>query len=338
VKEYMAANHIAGTLRYYGTPAEEGGSGKVYMVRDGLFKDVDVVLHWHPGDRNSVNSGGMLAVASARFTFHGIAAHAAMAPERGRSALDAIMLMGNGIEFMREHVPSNSRMHYIITKGGVAPNIVPDLAQMDLVARNPSNTVLEEIWGRILKISQGAALMTGTTVEVTDIRGDANIIGNDALAPVAQKNLEEVGGFTMSETEKAFAVELQKTLSIDTVPSLDQTHLIEPLRPVDPNAPSASTDVGDVSWTVPTIGFTTATFVPGVAPHTWQASASAGMSIGQDGMVVASKALALTAIDLFSNPALVQAARADFDRKLTGKTYHSFIPAGQKPPINYRDN
>jgi aminobenzoyl-glutamate utilization protein B len=338
VKEYMAANHFAGTLRYYGTPAEEGGSGKVYMVRDGLFKDVDVVLHWHPGDRNSVNNGGMLAVTSAKFTFHGIAAHAAMAPERGRSALDAVMLMGNGIEFMREHVPSNSRMHYIITKGGAAPNIVPDLAQMDLVARHPSNTVLEDIWGRILKISQGAALMTGTTVEVTDIRSDANIIGNDALAPVAQKNLEEVGGFTMNEAEKVFAVELQKTLSIDTVPSLDETHLIEPLRPVDPNAPSASTDVGDVSWSVPTIGFTTATFVPGVAPHTWQASASAGMSIGQDGMVVASKALALTAIDLFSSPALVQAARADFDRKLTGKTYHSFIPAGQKPPINYRDN
>jgi aminobenzoyl-glutamate utilization protein B len=140
----------------------------------------------------------------------------------------------------------------------------------------------------------------------------------------------------MSETEKAFAVELQKTLSIDTLPSLDETHLIEPLRPVDLNEPSASTDVGDVSWAVPTIGFTTATFVPGVAPHTWQASA--GMSIGQNGMVVGSKALALTAIDLFSNPALVQAARADFDRKLTGKTYHSAIPAGQKPPINYRDN
>jgi len=142
----------------------------------------------------------------------------------------------------------------------------------------------------------------------------------------------------LTEAEKAFAVEIQKTLNIDTVPSLDATHLIEPLRPVDLNAPSASTDVGDVSWTVPTIGFITATFVPGVAPHTWQASALAGMSIGQDGMVVASKALALTAVDLFSNPALVQAARADFDRKLTGKTYRTFIPAGQKPPINYRDN
>lgn len=338
VKEYMVAHHVSGTLRYYGTPAEEGGSGKVFMLRAGLFKDVDVVLHWHPGDQNSVNNGGMLAVLSARFTFHGVAAHAAMAPERGRSALDAVMLMGNGIEFMREHVPSNSRIHYIITKGGVAANIVPDLAQMELMARNPSNTVLADIWDRILKISQGAALMTGTTVEVTDVLSDANIIGNDALAPVAQKNLEEVGGFTISDTEKAFAVELQKTLSIDTVPSLDQTDLIEPLRPVDPNAPSASTDVGDVSWNVPTIGFETATFVPGVAAHTWQAAASAGMSIGQNGMVVASKALALTAIDLFSNPALVQAARADFDRKLTGKTYRSFIPAGEKPPINYRDH
>jgi aminobenzoyl-glutamate utilization protein B len=209
-----------------------------------------------------VTNGGMLAVTSARFTFHGIAAHAAMAPDRGRSALDAVMLMGNGIEFMREHVPSNSRVHYIIyqggvaTKGGVAPNIVPDLAQMDLMARNPSNTMLEDIWSRILQISQGAALMTGTTVEVTYIRGDANIIANDALAPVVQKNLEEVGGFTMSETEKAFAVELQKTPSIDTLPSLDETHLIEPLRPVDLNEPSASTDVGDVSWAVPTIGFT----------------------------------------------------------------------------------
>jgi len=338
VKQYMVANHIAGTLRYYGTPAEEGGSGKVYMVRDGLFKDVDVVLHWHPGDRNAVNNGGMLAVMSAKFTFHGIAAHAAMAPERGRSALDAVMLMGNGIEFMREHIPSNSRIHYIISKGGVAPNVVPDLAQMDLMARNPSNTTLQGIWDRILKISQGAALMTGTTVDVTDVGSDANIIGNDALAPVAQKNLEEVGGYTLDASQKEFALQLQKTLGTETVPALDLTKMIEPLRPVDLNAPSASTDVGDVSWTVPTIGFTAATFVPGVAAHTWQAAASAGMSIGQDGMVIASKALALTAVDLFMTPSLVAAAHADFQKQLQGKTYESAIPPTQKPLIGYRDN
>jgi len=336
VKEYMAANHVSGTLRYYGTPAEEGGSGKVYMVRDGLFKDVDVVLHWHPSDSNEVNNGGALAVISAKFTFHGVAAHAAMAPDRGRSALDAVMLMGNGIEFMREHVPSNTRIHYIVSKGGVAPNIVPDLAQMDLMARNPSNSTLAEIWARILNVAKGAALMTGTTLNVEDIGSDANIIGNDALAPVAQRNLEEVGGYTMDAAQREFALSLQKTLGIDTVPSLDQTKEIEPLRPFDPNAPSASTDVGDVSWAVPTIGFGAATFVPGVAAHTWQAAASAGMSIGQDGMVVASKALALTAVDLFTTPALVQAAKADFDKKLAGKKYFTAIPPDQKPLIDYR--
>jgi aminobenzoyl-glutamate utilization protein B len=306
------------------------------MVRDGLFQDVDVVLHWHPGDRNDIINGGLLAVDSAKFTFHGIAAHAAFAPDRGRSALDAVMLMGNGIEFMREHVPSNTRIHYIITKGGVAPNVVPDLAQLDLMARNPSNGTLDGIWDRILKIAQGAALMTGTTLEVTDVGSDANIIGNDALAPVAQKNLEEVGGYTMNAEQKKFALQLQTTLGIENVPSLDLTSEIQPLRPVDPNAPSASTDVGDVSWVVPTIGFSAATFVPGVAAHTWQATASTGMSIGQDGMIVASKALALTAVDLFASPQLIAAARADFAKKMAGKNYQSIIPAGQKPLLNYR--
>ena len=147
------------------------------MVRAGLFKDVDVVLHWHPADRNGVTNGGQLAVISAKFTFHGVAAHAAMAPDRGRSALDAVMLMGNGIEFLREHVPSNTRIHYIISKGGVAPNIVPDLAQMDLMARSPSNTTLEGHVGPHRRSRKGAALMTGTTVEMTDIGSDADIIG-----------------------------------------------------------------------------------------------------------------------------------------------------------------
>jgi aminobenzoyl-glutamate utilization protein B len=140
----------------------------------------------------------------------------------------------------------------------------------------------------------------------------------------------------MDDTQMAFALRLQKTLGTDTVPNLDLTSIIEPLRPVDPNAPSASTDVGDVSWTVPTIGFSTATFVPGVAAHTWQATASTGMSIGQDGMIIASRALAITAVDLFANPALIAAAKADFEHKMAGKTYQSPIPAGQKPLLNYR--
>ena len=337
-KDFMAEHHIAGTLRYYGTPAEEGGSGKIYMVRAGLFKDVDVVLHWHPADRNAVNNGGALAVTSARFTFHGVAAHAAMAPDRGRSALDAVMLMGNGIEFLREHVPASTRIHYVITKGGVAPNVVPDLAEMDLMARSPYNETLDGIWARIVKIANGAALMTETTVEVRNIGSDANIIPNDALAPVAQKNLELVGGYKMDASQIEFATNLQKSLPPGGALSLDQTNIILPLRPFDPNAPSASTDVGDVSWNVPTIGFGAATFVPGVAAHTWQAAASAGMSIGQDGMVIASKALALTAVDLFMTPGLVAAAQQDFHKQLQGKTYESAIPLTQKPLIGYRDN
>jgi aminobenzoyl-glutamate utilization protein B len=338
VKETMEKQHISGTLRYYGTPAEEGGSGKVYMVRDGLFKDVDVVLHWHPSDHNAVTNGGALAVISAKFTFHGVASHAAVAPDRGRSALDAVMLMGNGIEFMREHVPSNTRIHYIITKGGVAPNVVPDLSEMYLMARNPSMTILNGIWARIVKIAQGAELMTETKLDVKIISSDSNIVANDVLAAVAQKNLEEVGGYALNGEQKEFAIHLQKSLSPEAVKNLDTTGLVQPLRPVDPNAPSASTDVGDVSWTVPTIGFVAATFVPGVSAHTWQAAATAGMSIGQDGMVVASKALALTAIDLFRNPQLVVNAKTEFDRQMQGKKYESAIPANQKPLLDYREN
>ena len=336
LKEYMENNRVAGTLRYYGTPAEEGGDGKVYMVRAGLFRDVDVVLHWHPADRNAVANGGALAITSAKFLFHGIAAHAAFAPERGRSALDAVMLMGTGIEFMREHIPSNARIHYIVSNGGAAPNIVPDTAELFLYARSPSLDTLDGIWGRIVKIGQGAAMMTETTLDVKILGSDNNIVANDALAKVAQKNLDEVGGFRYTAQEEHFAEELQRSLPPGGARDPGSTASIEPLRPFNPNEPAASTDVGDVSWNVPTIGFIAATFVPGVVPHTWQAAACAGMSIGQKGMLVAAKALALTGADLFSNPQLIQDAKKDFDRQLAGKTYKSEIPAGQKPPLDYR--
>ena len=337
LKEYMERNHVARTLRLYGTPAEEGGDGKVYMIRAGLFRDVDVVLQWHPANENAVANGGMLAINSARFLFHGVAAHAAMAPDRGRSALDAVMLMGNGVEFLREHIPSNSRVHYIITNGGAAPNIVPDTAELYLYARNPSSVVLGGIWNRILKIGQGAALMTETTLEVKDVGGDANVLPNDALAKLAQRNLEEVGGSRYAAEEKHFAEELQKSLPAGGAGELDSTASIQPLRRSDPNEPAASTDVGDVSWNVPTIGFIAATFVPGVAAHTWQAAACAGMSIGQKGMIVAAKALAVTGADLFSDRQLVLDAKAEFRRQMEGKAYQSVIPAGQKPPLNYRN-
>jgi aminobenzoyl-glutamate utilization protein B len=336
LKDYLVKNQVAGTLRYYGTPAEEGGSGKVYMVRAGLFKDVDAVIHWHPADHNGVTNGGRLAIVSAKFTYHGIAAHAASAPDRGRSALDAVMLMGNGVEFLREHVPSNTRIHYVISKGGIAPNVVPDLAELYVMARNPSRVTLGGIWGRIEKIGQGAALMTETTLEMHIVNADSNIVANDVLAAVAQRNLEEVGGFSYSDAEQAFARSLQRSLPEGSATDLAMTSRVEPLRPVDPNAPDASTDTGDVSWNVPTIGFVAATFVPGVVPHTWQAAACAGMSIGREGMVVAAKALALTGADLFANPKLVADARTEFQRQLKGRPYQSMIPEGQPPPLDYR--
>jgi aminobenzoyl-glutamate utilization protein B len=334
LREYMERNHVAGTLRYYGTPAEEGGDGKVYMIRAGLFRDVDVVLHWHPGDENYVFNGGMLAINSARFLFHGVAAHAAAAPDRGRSALDAIMLMGNGIEFLREHIPSNSRIHYIITNGGAAPNVVPDTAEMYLYARNPSSVVLGNVWNRILKIGQGATLMTETTLDVREIGGDTNVLPNDVLAKAAQRNLEEVGGFQYTAEEKQFAEELQKSLPAGEGGKLDSTAAVLPLGV---RAGQASTDAGDVSWNVPTIGFRTATFVPGVVAHTWQAAASSGMSIGQKGMIVAAKALAATGADLFADRQLISDAKADFRKQMNGHTYQSVIPEYQKPPLGYRN-
>jgi aminobenzoyl-glutamate utilization protein B len=334
LREYMERNRIAGTLRYYGTPAEEGGDGKVYMLRAGLFRDVSVILHWHPGDQNSVFNGGMLAINSARFQFRGVAAHAAVAPDRGRSALDAVMLMGNGIEFLREHIPSNSRIHYIITNGGAAPNVVPDFAEMYLYARNPSSAVLNNVWSRILKIGQGAALMTETTLEVTDIGGDTNVVPNDVLAKVAQRDLEEVGGFRYTPEERQFAEELQKSLPPGEAGKLDSTATVLPLGA---RTGQASTDAGDVSWNVPTIGFRAATFVPGVVAHTWQAAASSGMSIGQKGMVVAAKALAITGADLFADAQLIADANAEFHRQLNSDTYQSVIPEFQKPPLGYRN-
>jgi len=246
------------------------------------------------------------------------------------------MLMGNGVEFLREHVPSNTRIHYVITNGGAAPNIVPDTAELYLLARNPSLTVLGGIWERILKIGQGAALMTETTLEVKDIGGDANLLPNDALGKLAQRNLEEVGGFRYTAEEKHFAEELQKSLPAGGAGDVNSTVVILPLKRPDPNAPAASTDAGDVSWNVPTIGFGTSTFVPGVVAHTWQAAACAGMSIGQRGMVMAAKALALTGADLFSDPELVLQAKADFQHELKGQRYQSVIPEGQKPPLEYR--
>jgi len=333
LKEWMLANNVKGTLRMIGTPAEEGGAGKVYMVRDGVFNDVDAVIAWHPGDDNSVDGSRSMANISGKFRFHGLSAHAAAAPERGRSALDGVEVMNVMTNFLREHIPDGSRIHYVITDGGKAPNVVPDEAEVYYVVRHVEMKVVNNIWERVVNAAKGAALGTGTTFDVQLISSVYSLLPNETLARVQQRALERVGGFTYNAEEKAFAEALQKSTAFTAVP-LERSAVVQPLRLDDPGA--GSTDVGDVSWVVPTVQLSAATWVPGTAAHSWQAVAAGGMSIGAKGMMVAAKAMALTAADLFTSPATIAAAKAELDRKRGPGFSYSTVLGTQKPQLDYR--
>jgi aminobenzoyl-glutamate utilization protein B len=335
LKDHLAEHNLAGTIRFYGTPAEEGGGAKVYMARAGAFQDCDVVLTWHPGNANRASLRSSLANISAKFRFYGRAAHAAGSPEVGRSALDAIMVMTHAIELMREHVPDATRMHYVITRGGGAPNVVPDYAEVYVYARHPSMQALDGIWSRVLKCAEAGALATETRMEMELINSVYNVLPNDVLTALLNKNLRLVGGIKYSPEEQAFAEKLVKTYPVTdrSLPLGSE----EQIQPTDEGYDSGSTDVGDISWQVPTAQFYTATFVPGTPGHSWQSTACAGMSIGRKGMVVAAKTLALTALDLLTDPKQIEAARASFNKRRAGIEYRSRIPADQKPPLKYRD-
>jgi aminobenzoyl-glutamate utilization protein B len=335
VKDVLSEKKLGGTVRLYGTPAEEGGGGKVYMSRAGVFSDVDAVLTWHPGDRNQAGLSTTLANINAKFRFRGQASHAASAPERGRSALDAVLLTAHGLELLREHIPSETRIHYVITKGGEAPNVVPDLAEVYVYARHSDMATLDGIWSRIVKCAEAGALATETRMEMELVNSVYNTLPNDALAALVDRNLRRVGGIQYTAEEQAFAEKLARSFpeAKDALPLGSQ----EQVKPPREDVSSSSTDVGDVSWQVPTSALTTATFVPGTPGHSWQSAACAGMTIGAKGMLVAAKTLALTAVDLFTDPAQVRAARQSFDKRRAGFEYRSRLPPGQKAPLNYRD-
>jgi len=334
VKDWFVATGHQGTVRYYGTPAEEGGSGKVYMVEAGLFKDADAIVSWHPGDRNEASGGSTLANISAKFRFRGLASHAAAAPEKGRSALDAVEAMDYMVNMMREHVPQETRIHYIITRGGAAPNIVPDFAEAFYYARHPDMRILDGIWERILDAAKGAALGTGTTTEAEVIGAVHNMLPNQYLAGLMNGNLERVGGFTYTPEEQAFAEQIRKTLAEPPTVSLGLQETVQ--RSPSGGGGGASTDLADVSWNVPTVSMISATFVPGIPAHSWQATACAGGSIGVKGMMVAAKSMALTTIDLFTDPEHIRKARAEFDQKRgQGFTYRTRL-AGRAPALDYR--
>lgn len=334
IKKLMQEGKLKGTVKVFGCPAEEGGSGKVYMVRAGLFNDIDIAIHWHPGDGNSVTMTSALANSSAKFRFKGLSAHAAGAPDRGRSALDGVEAMNYMVNMMREHIPQETRIHYVITSGGKAPNVVPDFAEVYYYVRHPKRDQVKSIFERVVKAANAAAMGTETTMEYEIIGGTHDMLLNRSLAIVMQENLEKVGGVKYSQSEKEFATKLQSSFTYK-VPSISEADSIKGIK-IEADAGGGSTDVGDVSYAVPTVGMRAATWVPGTPAHSWQAVACGGTEIGTKGMMVAAKTMALTAIDLYTKPELIMKAKDEF-KMVRGEYKYEALLGNRKPALNYRD-
>lgn len=333
LKAWMQAHGVTGELRVYGTPAEEGGSAKAYMVRDGLFRDVDVALHWHPGNENSAAQNPSRANLSGKFRFHGVSSHAAGAPDQGRSALDGVELMDAATNMLREHVPDGTRIHYVITGGGKAPNVVPDFAEVYYYVRHVDPRIVQSVWGRVEDAARGAALATGTKVDWEITGGVYGMLPNHTLGRVMDANLRRVGGLTWTPAETEFATTLAKALP-NGGGDLGSVARIQPYDAPDDSA--GSTDVADVSWVTPTVGLSTATFVPGSPGHSWQNAAAAGSSIGVKGAVAAAKTLALTGAEVFTRPDLVAAAKAELAKAQGPGFRYKAMVGDRKPPLDYR--
>lgn len=334
IKRLIEEKKLKGTIKVFGCPAEEGGSGKVYMVREGLFNDVDVAIHWHPGADNGVTMTSALANSSAKFRFYGLSAHASGAPERGRSSLDAVESMNYMVNLMREHIPQETRIHYVITSGGKAPNVVPDFAEVYYYVRHPKRDQVKQIFERVVTAAKAAAMGTETRMDYEIIGGTHDLLLNKTLGEAMQKNLEKVGGVKYTEEEILFAQKIQSSFTYKA-PAISQADSIAPLK-LEMDAGGGSTDVGDVSYAVPTVGLRAATWVPGTPAHSWQAVACGGTAIGTKGMLVAAKTMALTAIDLFTDPTLIQKSKDEF-LKLKGDYKYEALLGSRKPALNYRD-
>ena len=332
IAEEIKAGSIKGTIRFYMCPAEEGGAAKVFMARAGLFNDCDTVLHWHPGNRNAAGDSTCLARIAVKFRFRGTPAHASSSPERGRSALDALLLTIHAVEMLREHTPDGTRLHHIITAGGGAPNVVPEFTEGFFYVRHPRAEVAKQLYPRLLKCAQAGALATETRLEVQYLGGTMEIVPNNTLAQAARKNLTALNDLRYDAEELKFAVRLQETFV--EKPALDG---IATVFDISGRSSGGSTDVGDVSWIVPVTGFTTATWVPGTPGHSWQAVACGGTTIGKKGMNLAARNLAATAYDLFTDPQLMTDAKAEHTRRLAGRKYAALLEKDQAPPLDYRN-
>jgi aminobenzoyl-glutamate utilization protein B len=333
LKDYMKSKGIAGTLRVYGGAAEETEGAKIYMAREGLFDDVDAMLHTHPLDVASVMSIRTSAQSQMYIEFTGKTSHAGQTPWLGRSALDAVELFLHGVNNMREHVHPTARIHYIIVDGGLAPNIVPEKASVKLTFREENRAAVEDGVAWIKEIAQGAALMTQTKALAVDYYGMYDLLPNTPLAERMQKYYEAVGVPAFTAEEQAFAKELQKAAGVA------QTGMTDEVAPL-PNEPTTggSTDVGDISWLTPTMGILIPAEPQGISVHTWMATASHGTGIGKKAAVTAAKVLAMTGADLLTDPAFRQQVKADFDKRTRGFTYKSPLPEIIKEPVGLPDN
>ncbi len=346
VKDWLAAQGIKGRVRYYGCPAEENGAGKLFMVRDGAFNDVDIALSWHPAPFAAVNPANSLANVQIDFIFTGRASHAAAAPHLGRSALDAVELMNVGVNYMREHMPSNARIHYAtLDAGGVAPNVVQARAKVRYVIRATELPGLRPLVERVKKIAEGAALMTETQVTAKTISGMSNLLANAPLEQALQDNLDHLGPPQWDDADRTYAEQIRATLRPD---DLDGAFLRFGLKP-DRTVPLAdriiplgsrgtagvgSTDVGDVSWVVPTAQIRGATYAIGTPGHSWQLTAQGKSGIAHKGMIHAAKVLAATAADLLRDPTLLARAKADHTARTATHPYECPIDPDTAPALD----
>jgi aminobenzoyl-glutamate utilization protein B len=349
IKTILETNKLPGTIRFYGCPAEETLVGKTFMARAGLFDDLDAAIAWHPGDMNTVWAGSSLAMNSFKVNFHGVTSHAAADPHNGRSALDGAQLMDIGVNYLREHVIPEARIHSVITHGGQAPNVVPAYAQIWYYVRAPRRDQVDAIYTRMLDIAKGAALMSGTTYDIDFVTGCYELLPNHTLSQLMLEKLQAIGPITFDAEEQAFAKQLQASFAPGTVQNalaISQRMLRETLDSAAVETPlwggiyahseapivlPGSTEVGDVSQITPTAQITTACWPFGTPGHSWQIVASSGSSIGMKGMLLAAKGMALAGIDLFTRPDVLAAAQAEFAEKQQDNPYVTPIPEGGVP-------
>jgi aminobenzoyl-glutamate utilization protein B len=326
IKEQIEAGQLKGTVVFFGTPAEEDVGGKTYMVRDGLFRDVDAVLAWHPSDETQADMTSSQAMVDLAVEFRGKSAHAAYDPWNARSAVDGLELFLHGVNLMREHIRPSSRMHYTIVAGGQVPNVVPEYAKGWLWLRDWKRSEVDDLLARVRKLAEGAALMTGTAATVTVQGGNWETLLNEAGARLLQANLLWLGPAVFTEQEQAFARQVQRATG---VPEKGMFTGVKPLE--GQQAEGGSTDVGDVSWVVPTLHVSVATSPLGAPWHAWPVVASGGMSIGHKGMLRAAKVMAATMVDLYEQPETLAAVQSEFRTRKGDTTYVPYIPDGPPP-------